>query len=491
MKVLLICPPWNRLFGGGMGDVPLGVGYLAAVLKKNGIETDIYNADYEKSTYFEQSDYQKNVGHYAEIQRDLRHPLWQELRRVVSSFGPTVVGINATTPKIVSAINVATICKELDPGVRVVIGGPHASCLPEEILRNACVDFVVRGEGENTLLDLIQTLESGGDLGHCLGLSFRMDEKTVSNPDRPLAENLDDLPYPVREFHVNETDIRTPAREGVLFATRGCPSRCIFCASHRIWTRRVRYRSPENVVAEIEHLKNRYGLRYMRFDDDSFTLNKGFVTRICDLLAERKVNIDWFCSARVDAVSRELLLKMKKSGCTRINFGVESGNEETLRRIKKGITKEEIAKAFGMARETGIYTGAYVMIGFPWETREHILETVRFSTGIRPNAIILSIVTPYPGTELYDMSNDLGLLPSDMQYEYLLHQNPSIVPAAMSKEEFSETCREMLQVVEAYNRKQKLHQLADVTYVIRTLKRYGKSPGMLLKIGRRLARTAH
>ena len=491
MKVLLVCPPWNKLFGGGMGDVPLGVGYLAAVLKANGIETEIYNADFGKNVYFEQSDYEKNVEHYAEIQRDLHHPLWQEIKRVVSSFGPTVVGINATTPKILSAINVATICKEIDPNIQVVVGGPHASCLPQEILQNKCVDFVVRGEGELTLLNLIKALENERDFERCPGLSFKMNGGVVSNPDRPLMENLDDLPFPVREFHIDETEIRVPAREGVLFATRGCPSRCIFCASHKIWTRKVRYRSPENIVAEIEYLKGKYGLRYVRFDDDSFTLNKGFVMRICDLLMERNVNVDWYCSARVDAVSKELLLKMKESGCIKINFGVESGSEETLRKIRKGITKEEIAGAFETAREAGIYTGAYVMIGFPWETREHMLETVRFTTEIRPNVIIISIVTPYPGTELYDMSNDLGLLPPDMQYEYLLHQNPSIVPVAMTKEEFYETSKEMLQTVEVYNRKQKIRQLADVGHMIKIMKRYRRSPGVLLKIGRKLIQKVH
>jgi anaerobic magnesium-protoporphyrin IX monomethyl ester cyclase len=492
MKVLLVCPPWNKLFGGGTGDVPLGVGYLAAVLRANGIETDIYNADFRKNVYFEQSDFEKNVEQYAEVQRDLHHPLWQEIKRVVSSFDPTVVGINATTPKIASALNVAALCKEIDPNIRVVIGGPHASCLPEEILQNECVDFVVRGEGERTLLNLIKTLEEGGkDFESCPGLSFKMNGTAVSNPDRPLMENLDDVPFPVREFHIDETEIRVPAHEGTLFATRGCPSRCVFCASHKIWTRKVRYRSPENVVAEMEYLKEKYGLRYMQFDDDSFTLNKGFVTRICDLLVERKVNVDWYCSARVDAVSKELLLKMKKSGCIKIFFGVESGSEETLRRIKKGITKEEIAKAFETTREAGIYTGAFVMIGFPWETREHMLETVRFSTEIRPNVIVISIVTPYPGTELYDMSADLGILPPDMRFEYLLHQNPSVVPVAMTGEEFRKTTEELLRTVESYNRKQKIHQLADVGYMIKTMKRYRRNPGVLLKIGKRLIQKAH
>ena len=488
MRVLLVCPPWGRLFGGGMGDIPLGVGYLSAVLKKSGIEVNTYNADYNKSVHYEQSDYIKNVDRYLEVQRDPHHPIWQEVKRVVSSFHPDIVGINAMTPKIMSAMNVARVCKAIDPNSTIVIGGPHASCLPEDIVQNEHVDFVARGEGEYTFLDLVKALESGDDPKRLPGLTFKANGNVMSNPDRPLIENLDEVPFPFREFYISEKETCVPTYEGVLFATRGCPSRCIFCSSHRVWTRKVRYRSPENVVAEMEYLKAKYGLRYMRFDDDSFTLNKNFVMRICDLMIRREVNVDWWCSTRADAVSRELLMKMRESGCMKINLGVESGNEETLRKIRKGVTREEIRKAFEIARELGIYAGAYIMIGFPWETRAHMLETVRFTTEVRPNMITISIVTPYPGTELFDMSKDLGLLPSDLRFETLLHQSPSIVPVAMSKEEFYGTSKEMIEMVEEYNRKQRISKLRDFAYMTKIMKRYRRNPGLLLNVGKRLIR---
>lgn len=487
MKVLLVCPPWYKLFGGGMDNVLIGVGYLAAVLKKNGIETNIYNADYNPITNISESEITEKFGEYLRIQQNLKHNIWREVRKTISSFDPDIVGLTAMTGKFKSALNVAKICKQINPDIITVVGGPHASCAPEEAIRSQYIDFVIRGEGEYTFLELVKSIDNKQDLKGILGLTFKDDTgKIVNNPNRPLIENLDELPFPFREFYVNKKDMKKTTSEGIIFATRGCPYQCIFCASSRIWTRKVRYRSAENIVAELAELKNNYDLRFIRFDDDAFTINKDFVTRVCDLIIQKKLGINWYCSTRVDMITKGLLEKMKASGCIQISFGVESGSDETLKRIKKGINKQQIKRAFQLAKEAKIYTGAYVMIGFPWETEKDMLETINFAIGLEPSYIIFSIVTPYPGTELYDICCKMDVLPSEIRWEEFFHQSPNIILTKMSKEKFSSLVRKIEEMVENYNRKSRLRRIRDISFILKVLKRFRRNPRMLFAITKKL-----
>lgn len=484
MRVLLVAPPWSRLFGFGMSEIPLGIGYLAAVLRKDGIDADIYNADYSERIVCSEKDLTQNFPEYVRIQHNLDHPIWKEIEKVISSFSPDVVGLTATTGKFTSALNVAKTSKRACPEIKVVVGGPGPSCSPKENIEEEEIDFVVRGEGEYTFLELIRILETHDikNFDKCLGLTFKSNGNIISTPARPLIENLDELPFPVREFYVDKKKIRKPTVEGTIFATRGCPFECIFCASHILWTRKVRYRSMKNIIAEIEELKNKYDLRYIGFNDDSFTISRDFTLKFCAELIRRKIDIDWHCSTRIDLMTEEILTKMKKAGCIKVNIGVESGSDETLKRIKKGITKRQIIEGFEAAKKVGIFAGAYIMFGFPWETEKDMYDTVDFATSLEPSEVIFSIATPYPGTELFDVCKDMGVLPASINWEEFFHQSPNVILNKMSLEEFTTAIRTIERMVEDYNRKARRHRIKNLKFAVKGLWRFHKNPRMILAL---------
>jgi radical SAM superfamily enzyme YgiQ (UPF0313 family) len=488
MNVLLIAPPWYKLFGFGIFDVPVGIGYIAAVLKKNGIDVNVYNADYSEKSGFSEKDMTQNFPEYIKIQKDLKYPIWREIERVISSFNPDVVGITVTTGKFTSALNVAKICKKISTKIKVVVGGPGPSCSPEEIIKEKEIDFVVRGEGEYTFLELVKILQAKDmkKLNKCLGLTFKNNGKIINTPARPLIENLDELPFPVREFYINEKEIRKPTVEGIMFATRGCPFQCIFCASHVMWTRRVRHRSVENIIAEMKELKNNYGLKYIRFNDDSFTVNKDFILKFCRELTERKIDVEWYCSTRIDLMKEDVLSEMKRAGCTKINIGVESGSDDTLKKIKKGVTKQQMIEGFRAAREAGMFAGAFIMVGFPWETEEDMYETVRFAISLRPSVIIFSITTPYPSTELFDMCKDMGVLPAKINWEEFFHQSPTIILNRMSTEEFTRVIGNVEKMVEDYNRKARWQRIRNIRFALKILWKFRKTPRTIFYMAKKL-----
>jgi anaerobic magnesium-protoporphyrin IX monomethyl ester cyclase len=474
-----VAPPWYKLFGYGMTDVPIGIGYLAAVLRKNNISVDIYNADYSEDVAYSAKDLTRNFLDYIKIQHDLEHPIWKKVAKVISSFAPDVVGLTATTGKFTSALNVARICKAMNPNIKVVVGGPGPSCLPDETIKEKEIDFVVMGEGEYTFLELVKILESGESFSKCLGLAFKSNGNVVSMPARPLINNIDDLPFPVREFYINEKETRKPTIEGIMFATRGCPFRCIFCASHVLWTRRVRHRSVENIISEMQQLAGKYRLKYIKFNDDAFTVSRSFVLDFCDELIRRKVGVEWECSTRIDLMTEEILGRMKDAGCAMISVGVESGSDETLKKIKKGVTKKQIIKGFETAKKVGMSTGAFVMAGFPWENEKDIYETVTFARSLEPALIFFSIVTPYPSTELFDICDEMKILPKQKNWEEFYHQSPSLILNGMTSLEFNRVMDNVEKIVEDYNRKSRRRRLVNIKFFYRNLLRYYRNPKVI------------
>jgi len=335
-KVLLINPPWFRLLGQLLDSCPIGLSYLAAMLEKQGFDVSIYNADYnyEKLGLIFGS-LRNMTGAYQEylrILQDLDNPLWQEVEKVISDKAPSMVGISCVTGNYGSSINVAKLVKKIDPDIPVVMGGFHPTIVTEEVLGNKNIDVVVRGEGEHTLTHLATTIQSQGPLDNIPGISYKVNGKIVHNPDRPQIANLDDLPFPAKHLLLEKETY--PSRAfGRLFTARGCPYHCIFCAAHALWTRKVRFRSPENVVQEIEQVKKIFGTRHFYFDDDTFTLNERRVMAICNLIIEKDLRISWGCETRAGQVSPDLARKMREAGCEYCNIGVESGDKEILKKI--------------------------------------------------------------------------------------------------------------------------------------------------------------
>jgi len=321
--------------------------------------------------------------------------------------------------------------------------------LPEETLRSTPeVDIVVREEGEQTMLELVKVLErsSSNGLKRVLGITYREGSNIRSNPPRPPILNMDTLPFPA--FHLLPMGKyrlhppfgrQTPAMP--IITSRGCPFRCIFC-SKAVFGKKYRSNSPAYIVDEIRFLKEKFGVKEIKFYDDVFTLDRKRVVAICTQLKEWGIDIPWSCETRVNLVDDELLRVMKDAGCYMIEYGVESGNQEILNYLKKGITLEKTIEAFKLTHEAGIETVAYFMLGSPQETSKTIQETIEFAKKIDPDFVQFSITTPYPGTELYSLAVEEGYVPEKWEeYTYANLKsagNPGFGTKTLSREELAE-----------------------------------------------------
>lgn len=450
---MLINPPWYRFFGKAFTAYPIGLCYIASVLEKHGFDASVYNSDYNRDKLgeailgdiIEDETYDR----YVHVLNDINHPLWDEIERVIVRQSPDIVGIAAMTGQYGSALNIAKIAKMRD--IPVVLGGVHPTTLPEETAREEEVDVVVRGEGEYTLLELASKIESS-DLSDVLGITYREGNRIVHNPDRPLIQNLDDLPFPARHLLL-EKETYPSGTFGKLSTTRGCPYGCTFCASNMIWGGKVRYRSAESIIEEIMHVQRTYGTCFFYFDDADFLINKRLVLRICELLNEEGLAISWGCEARPDEINDELAEKMMLAGCNMICIGVESGDDETLRRIRKGTTVEQIRKARRILEENCIAFYAFFMIGFPWETKGGIEKTVSFMRELDPDVASFTIVTPYPGTELYDACKEEGVIPQNINWRYFLHQRPVLdINRNLTRDEASQVVKHTNETFDRHNK---------------------------------------
>lgn len=262
-----------------------------------------------------------------------------------------------------------------------------------------------------------------------------------------------------------------------LFASRGCPYNCIFCASNAIWSKRVRYRTPENVIDEIERINDTYNPSYFHFEDDSFSLKSSYVKQICELLLAGKVRINWGCETRVDLVTDDLLNIMKKAGCSKILLGAESGNELTLNRIKKNITLDQIRNAVLLCKKQRMETAIFFIIGFPWEGEDEIQQTVDFMKELDPQFAVYSIATPYPGTELYEIYKQEGLIPQKINWSTFFHQSPEmLLTSKLSKDRLQYIIESTERIFLKHNRKKQRLKLLNPYKLFLELKEHYKSP---------------
>jgi len=388
MKVLLINPPYNSSKYKFIGLVapPLGLAYIAAVLETGGVEVKIIDAP--------------------AVDMD-----FDDIKRELERFSPDLVAITAVTPTIDIALNVAEISKKACPGALIVLGGYHPTFTYSKLLENDFIDLVVLGEGEYTMLEIVQALEKGADLRNVKGIAG----KGFQTLPRDVTVDLDSIPFPAR--HLLPMDdykimhMKLPI--GTLISGRGCPYHCSFCASSAMHGHKLRLRSSKNVVDEMEHLVEDHDAEILAFMDDTFTLNKQRVYDICDDLKERKIDNYWGCTARVDTISDDLLKKMTDAGCITLLLGVESADQQSLDEINKNITIDRIRKTFELTKKHGVRTIASVVLGMPGDTRKSINNTIRFVKSLKPNYAIFSLATPYPGTEFYLKSLEDNLIKTD------------------------------------------------------------------------------
>jgi len=456
MKIMLILPPLIVQKKEQYGVTPpLGIAYLAAVLEKQGYEVSLLDCiveGYDNSEIYDEN-----------IHLGLK---WDEIEKRVRIFAPDVVGISCLFSLMFpEALKVAEIVKDIETNIRVVMGGAHPSSVPFQALDDKNVDFIVIGEGEITILELMRSIEQGNfEYAGIDGLGYKKDGIPRLNPKTKFIDDLDKIPFPARHLLPMEKYYEIGESHGGLkrsryasvVTSRGCPGNCIYCSIHTVWGRHWRPRSPANVIDEIEHLVKEYGVKEIHFEDDNLTFDRERARLIFQGIIERGLDITWTTpnGVAVWKLDDELLKLMKKSGCYQINLGIESGNEQVLRKIiRKPFKLEKVRDIVKKIRENGIWAHGFFILGMPGETKQTITDTIIFATSLNLDSASFFIATPYPGTELYDICKENGYI-QDYDMRDLRVQSSMI-----STEEF--TSDELL----------KLQSLAYKRFMFKTIKR--------------------
>lgn len=423
MKVLLIDPPFRSFAGMFSMYFPLGLGYIAGAAKKAGYECKILDmeaAETKEGSVNFSREYQSYDNYIAAL-NDANHPTWLLLKRLVLEQKPDIIGITALTTKFGSAIQTARFCKEVLPQVPIIMGGAHASTMPELTASIPEVDYVLRGESDESFPELLDAIKNKTDLRKVDGLSFKLGKLIVHNKDKVFAQDLNALALPDRDAllhpeHYSSEDM------GVILTSRGCPFRCSYC--FHMWERKVRYRSVESVIKEITEVHEKFGTTQFSIKDDSFTVRKSHVMELCEAFKRLPFKLSFNCTTRVDLLDDELVKIMKEAGLSQLSVGIESGSAEILKQTDKDITHKQILKAAKLLNEHRVFWTGYFMIGLPTETEEDIMKTLRFLRRSRPYFGGLGVYNPFPGTKLFRQGLEMGLLDANPPLEHFLNTNP-------------------------------------------------------------------
>ena len=467
-RLMLIEPPFYRLYHDQYSLVkyPLGLGYLSgAVIKNTNWSVQTYNADFNvrKKVFDPENDYIAGVGfkRYLSSLKDYSLPIWKEVKNSIEDYNPSVVGISAKTQNFVSASMVAKIAKEINPDIKVIVGGVHPTMNGSKVLNCEDIDLLSISEGENTIVALLHALEKNTELNSVNGIVFKDGDKIINTKPQSYVENLDLLDFPLTHAQKVLKDFDKYPKEafGYIFASRGCPYACTFCESKSMWTRKVRYRSPENVVAELKQMYE-FGIKKVNFDDDTFGVSKKNIKAINDLMHDKLSNMTYTCETVVQLAKDENVVKdMKRGGCTAAFVGIESGNNEMLKKIKKTQTTEECIQAVKNLRKHGIESHAFIMVGFPDETEETFKQTMDFIPKLKPDGVIFSIFTPYPGSDIYNECKDKGIIEGEFDLVLYNHQSPlNCFTKNIPKERFYELRKKAFEFVDNYNKKAKFRR---------------------------------
>ncbi|HPG68754.1 MAG TPA: PssD/Cps14F family polysaccharide biosynthesis glycosyltransferase [Candidatus Hydrogenedentes bacterium] len=380
MKVTLVHPALERRFSSD--QPPLGLAYLASALERHGCEVRVIDAHAEKLC----------PTHVA---------------RLIEAQSPDMVGVSVTTPLLPAALDIARRLRAHHPAPILVAGGPHATVLPEDLLVAEAFDYVVRGEGEQTIIELIEARLANAGIEAVAGLSYRGEGGITHNAARTLMERIGELPHPDWSLFPTKqysSLVRRNSHCLPIATSRGCPFACSFCYKGISGTR-VRLRTPEDVVDEWAMLVERYGVHEIAVIDDAFTINPARVLKICALLVERGLNkTPWSTTngIRVDNVTDELMVAMRGAGCYRVYFGIESGVQSVVDRLGKRITLEQVRAAVRAAKAAGLEVGGYFMFGNLGESAADMDATIRFAMALGIDYAQFTIATPYPGTRMFE-----------------------------------------------------------------------------------------
>ena len=366
MKILLINPDF-KYKGGDL--FPLGLGYIARIVKEKGHDISVLDFNACEISDSQLSDF-------------------------LLSKKPDLVFITSTTPSFEDAARKMKIVKTFSDA-KIIFGGTHATFKPEDCLEQGA-NIIIRGEGELTIAEVLDCLENEKTINDIDGISFFDNCKVIHNRERDLIENLDTIKFPLRTiFPLEKYKIMS------IITSRGCSYSCSYCSASCFWKRIARFRSPENVIEELKEIIS-LGFDKIKFHDSTFTLDRSRTMKICDLIIKNNLKIKWSCETRAEHLDFELLKQMKKSGCVFICFGVDSGSPDILSSAKRNINLNKTIEIFRLTSELDIKRRAYIMFGLPNETRKTVKETIEFLKKIKPDEIMLSLATAYPGTELYN-----------------------------------------------------------------------------------------
>jgi anaerobic magnesium-protoporphyrin IX monomethyl ester cyclase len=391
----------------------LGLGYIAAILEKKG-----YTVRY--------------------VDMFASSISVQELQAMLRNDPPKYVGITTDFATINPAKEIARVLKRLDPSCKVIVGGCNLGIYPDEIMQSSYFDVGVVGEGDLTIIDLMDALESGRVLDSVKGIVFKKDKEIIKTPPREHVRDLDSLPFPARHLMPLKEYTSSVSKHGhltTMLSSRGCPFNCLFCVRDHDY----RERSIKNVVDEIGHIVNDFHIEEIYIFDPTFTANKKRVIAICKEIIKRKIDVTWVTETRVDCVSLDLLRWMKRAGCTRVQYGVESVDPGILKELRKNITLKQIYNAFKWTKRSGLEILASFMIGSPGDTVESILRTINTAVKLNPDYAVFTITTIFPGTDLHDRAVDDKIIDPEEWKSFMRGESPTIPTPIYTTAEFDRT----------------------------------------------------
>jgi len=381
---------------------PLGLAYIAAVLEKENYNVSILDVPALNLT---------------------KQETYEELKKIK----PNIVGITCMSSTIRGTLEAAYLAKKI--GAVTVIGGSHIASCPEEILSYDFVDYGLIGEGEETFPQLVKAIEKKYSLKKIPGLVYKEKNKIKINPGFGFVKDLDSLPLPA--YHllpIKKYNLVIALHPMItMVSSRGCPGRCGFCFK-KPGDHNLRFRSPEKIVDEMEFLVKKYKIKEIVIADDNLTTSKQNIKKICQEILRRKLKFRWEAPTRIDFVDLEILKLMKKAGCKRLRYGVESGDENILKLIRKGFTLDKIRQVFKWTKQAGIETFAYFIIGYVGETEETIKKTIEFAKELNPDMLMFCAATPLPDTHLYNLAIEKGFVDKNYWKDYTLGKTNKRLP---------------------------------------------------------------
>lgn len=443
MRILLIAPPYERFKGMFTPYLPLGLSSLASSLREAGHQVSIYHADKSLDTRYMGFEERMDAHHrYLDALADPRHDVWSEVAHLIETQAPDVVGLSCVSANYPSALKVASLVKEVDPHTPVVVGGPHPSALPNLCAAEPVIDFVVRGEGERLIHDVL----------HCIAApASRRNGKifsAVASGAPPKLVPLDRTVF-LRPEHIRPVDY------GALMSARGCPYRCDYCASFQVATGKMRYRDPDSILEEMRTAAEEFHVPTFSFLDDVFTIHPKRCRRLAAAIRDSGISLEWSMMTRLDLLDGPLVEELTAAGCRGIRVGIESASERILNLTRRRMSLESMKRAVALLRSSGIFWGAFAMIGFPDEDEEDIHKTLDFLRESEPASITLSFFTPHPGTRYFEAAQTARRFSAPMDFARYDHHSPhNYFSRRIPEHRYRRLMLRAVREIDAFNRRQ-------------------------------------